>query len=93
MKRCTRCMKFKEPTEFGKNSRNKDGLNYYCKQCMRELHPHYKSRNREPKVPKMDKALSDKCMCRILTYHHSIMDEDDERLSTQFIVDLIRHKI
>ena len=93
MKRCNRCKKFKEPTEFGKNKNSKDGLYCYCKQCVKEMHPYHKSRNREPKIPKMDKTLSDKSMCRILTYHHQTLSDDDERLPTRFIVDVVRHNI
>jgi hypothetical protein len=93
MKRCSRCRKFKELTEFGKNRGLKDGLNCYCKQCANEIHPYHPTRNREPKLPKMDKALSDKCMCRILTYHHTIMEDDDERLPTAFIIDVVKGNI
>lgn len=30
---CVKCKEEKPVTEFGKNSRQKDGLNYYCKAC------------------------------------------------------------
>ena len=33
MKRCARCGKQKPFSEFHKNSRNKDGLHSYCKEC------------------------------------------------------------
>ncbi len=42
MKQCTRCIKWKIDSEFSKNSKNKDGLRYWCKKCeradMRECH-------------------------------------------------------
>lgn len=34
--KCTRCQKEKEYTEFNKNSREKTGLNRYCKVCAKE---------------------------------------------------------
>ena len=36
MKECSKCGKVKPCTEFHKNSCNKDGLNYQCKQCRKE---------------------------------------------------------
>ena len=35
-KKCTKCGKVKDTSEFHKNSRNKDGLRYDCKQCRHE---------------------------------------------------------
>jgi len=85
---------FKEITEFGNDRRSKDGLSCYCKECSNKLvHPYTRKRNRPPKIPKMDKTISNKNMCNILQYHHNILNSDDEHLTTQFIVDLINHKI
>ncbi|MHC4623510.1 MAG: hypothetical protein ACYS4W_06360 [Planctomycetota bacterium] len=36
MKRCTKCKKVKQPSEFYKKGRNKDGLSYWCKSCESE---------------------------------------------------------
>ena len=36
MKQCQRCGKTKETTKFSKCSKNKDGLQYKCKQCDKE---------------------------------------------------------
>ncbi len=36
MKRCSKCKKWKDESEFGKQPKNKDGLKYWCKNCMRE---------------------------------------------------------
>jgi len=35
MKQCNKCKKFKSKSEFSKNRKNKDGLRYSCKDCMR----------------------------------------------------------
>jgi len=36
MKRCTKCKKRKDESEFSKNRKNKDGLSLLCKKCSRE---------------------------------------------------------
>lgn len=35
---CSRCKVAKPREEFNKGRKNPDGLNYYCKQCQREIH-------------------------------------------------------
>ncbi len=34
-KRCTKCKKWKDEIQFSKDSKNKDGLGYDCKDCVR----------------------------------------------------------
>ena len=36
MKTCSKCKKEKDETEFSKQARHKDGLDYRCKSCVRE---------------------------------------------------------
>lgn len=49
MKRCNRCGRELDESEFNKNIRTKDGLQYYCKECQREL-----NRMRiKPKLPQL----------------------------------------
>lgn len=36
MKQCKKCGEHKPLTEFYKNSRSKDGIDYYCKSCQKE---------------------------------------------------------
>lgn len=36
-KRCSRCKEIKPITEFGRDSRNKDGLLIYCRDCKRAM--------------------------------------------------------
>lgn len=38
MKKCYRCKKEKELTEFSKDKSNKDQLTYDCKECRRKIH-------------------------------------------------------
>ena len=36
MKQCSKCRKWKDKSEFGKNSRLRDGLNSWCRECYRK---------------------------------------------------------
>ena len=36
MKRCTKCKNSKDEGEFGKHRGHKDGLTYWCKECLRK---------------------------------------------------------
>lgn len=46
MKRCTKCGVEKPLSEYGRQSANKDGLMYHCKECVRLYH---KARYNDPK--------------------------------------------
>ncbi len=46
MKQCTKCNKLKSKSEFSKNSKNKDGLRYWCKKCEREYKRRHYRKNR-----------------------------------------------
>ena len=41
-KRCSGCKQSKDVSEFTKNSHAKDGLNWYCRDCVRDRHKGYK---------------------------------------------------
>lgn len=41
MKQCIRCKQFQINNQFRKDKRQKDGFEYYCKLCARELHKGY----------------------------------------------------
>lgn len=50
MKQCTKCKKWKDESEFGKDGKSKDGLRYWCKKCNSR---HYRERcEREGREPK-----------------------------------------
>lgn len=42
-KRCPRCKQTKPTSEFGKDRRNKDGLNLYCRSCKKQYNDEQKS--------------------------------------------------
>jgi len=50
MKQCTRCKRWKDESEFSRQSRSKDGLRYWCKKCESEY-----ERKRYRKVRKVVK--------------------------------------
>lgn len=43
LKKCSRCKKVKDISEFGKNRVMEDKLHYYCKECQKDLHKNYRS--------------------------------------------------
>ena len=47
MKVCIKCKEEKNPTEFGKHKKRKDGLNIYCKSCIKEICKEYYQANKE----------------------------------------------
>lgn len=48
MKQCSKCKKWKDESEFGKQSRHKDGLSYWCKDCKREYARRYYKKEGKP---------------------------------------------
>lgn len=44
LKQCTKCKSNKDPNEFGKNKRTKDGLHNECKACLTKRYREYYSR-------------------------------------------------
>ena len=46
MKRCSKCKKFKDESEFGKKPSRKDGLRSWCKKCDSEYASKYYRRGR-----------------------------------------------
>ena len=47
MKQCTKCKRWKDETEFSRQSGRKDGLRCWCKQCGCEYIHQYYRRNKE----------------------------------------------
>jgi 5-methylcytosine-specific restriction endonuclease McrA len=54
-KKCFRCKVIKDANEFGKEKRNNDGLQSYCKECMNEY-----SRDWDKKNPEKRRIISKK---------------------------------
>ena len=94
MKLCSRCQTLKPPSHFRVDNKSEDGRKHICKKCLKEVHERpRRSRKHEPKFEQPYKKIKDKSMCNILKYHENIIGDDEERLHTQFIVDVINHKI
>lgn len=49
MKTCPKCSTEKPLEEFNKHSRNKDGRDYYCRECSSEMKRLSKIKNKKPK--------------------------------------------
>lgn len=47
MKRCTKCGIEKDESQFSKTKKNKDGLNYHCKQCSSAISRDFYYKNKE----------------------------------------------
>ena len=95
MKRCSKCKEVKLTTEFYKNKSSKSGLQSYCKDCEKLMTKIYsKKRYKIGKFIPVDKRdILDGDMCKILKYHKNVVGKDKNRLHTQFIIDVINHKI
>ena len=76
VKICPECKKEKSTQEFHKNKRNKDGLSWCCKICMRTYNKRYEQENAV--------ILSEKRKVRKLAKFYGIsMDEYGSMLDTQ----------
>jgi len=58
MKRCSKCKASKSTSEFNKNRRREDGLDLWCRNCVKQNHSSYYARNRL-KVIESTKAKRD----------------------------------
>lgn len=47
MKQCTKCLIFKDETEFSTNSEYTDGLSYWCRECWKTYRKEYRESNIE----------------------------------------------
>lgn len=66
MKKCTKCKKEKEETEFSKNKNFADGLNYWCKVCAYECSKKTFKRNQESNLTSYIPPLAKVCSkCKI----------------------------
>ena len=45
MKHCKKCQKTKDESEFSKNSKKKDGLQAYCKECNKKTNKKFRDKN------------------------------------------------
>lgn len=67
---CTRCKEEKPLDNFGKQSKNKDGLMYICKSCVSEYH---KARYADPKYKDYQRNISLKATYGITLDEYNIM--------------------
>ena len=90
MKQCTKCKEWKKLSEFYVKTKSKDGLQYQCKSCNRKhnkenkehINEYYKEYNKKNKE---HKKYKNNRICKILKKHADTLQDDDERLSTDFI--------
>lgn len=84
-KECTKCRDVKSLELFAKHSKNKDGLNFWCKQCMSDYRRSYnqtkkaKAASRASSL-KHHKANRDRLVADMKVYHQ---DNRDRILSRQ----------
>jgi len=45
MKKCSKCEDIKEYSEFSKSKKEKDGYQYHCKKCCKNIRKRYKNNN------------------------------------------------
>lgn len=71
MKKCSRCQEIKEEINFYKNKARKDGLNNYCKECMKNVNKDCYSNNLE-KYRDIHKKWRDKNKEYLKTYRKNL---------------------
>ena len=59
MKKCTKCGETLELSKFSKNAAKKDGLQGFCKDCMKEFRAGYYERNKEVLIAKATKRKAE----------------------------------
>jgi hypothetical protein len=92
MKKCSRCKTDKPISEFRKNSRSKDGLSVWCKDCEKEYDREYRAKHKE-EISKKGKLRYAKNRDKVLgkqkqRYHDNkdkfkeYRDKNKERIAT-----------
>ena len=56
MKLCSRCKKTQPVDQFGRNTSTKNGLKYFCKQCVNDLHRVWAEENPDKVIAARDRA-------------------------------------
>jgi len=95
MKRCSKCGIEKDESAFHKRH---DGLSSWCKDCVYDYHHKKHRRNCIRCGNEVEKYQSKYCVhcaamirgkkgdaCSIIKRHHTMMKEDPERLTTEFM--------
>ena len=81
IKICCKCKVVKPFDEFGKDKKAKDGLNYNCKSCIKELNKEYREANREKKAAKAKKyyeANKEKIITQVKEYYEANKEKKKE---------------
>jgi hypothetical protein len=69
MKRCSKCKIEKDSSDFNKKTRNKDGLQAQCKECLKEIHKkHYEEKTQYYK----NKAAKNNLLYRIRNLEYMV---------------------
>ena len=100
-KQCSKCGEIKPFSEFHKDKKGTHGLRTWCKACEREYQRKYHKDNRK-KVNenshnyyhkhKKKRKEHKRPACRILKQHSEDLSDDPERLSTDFLINIISMK-
>lgn len=95
MKTCTRCHRSKPETEFNRASRQKDGLHYTCRECIKAWMRGYYSREkvhwkktlktRRAKVADWVNAYKSKRGCKCGEHHPACLDFHHRDPSTKTV--------
>lgn len=77
MKVCSRCKIEKNEESFGKDKIRKDGLNPYCKGCLKQRHERLKT-NEPEKLSKWRKSYNDRHRMKLIDYRVKYYGENRE---------------
>jgi hypothetical protein len=79
MKRCTKCKEEKDLKNFGIDKVRKDGLNPYCKECLKKRHQETKEKNPE-KLKEWRRRYNERNRMKILDYREKYYGENREEI-------------
>lgn len=82
MKICTKCLTPKPGFEFGRLSKSPDGLNWHCKECVREYFARYRKKNYD-KLSKKQKEYNKNNKEKVKQYKKQWFEKNKDKIKAK----------